>query len=241
MKRNFFTLIELLVVIAIIAILAAMLLPALNQARDRARAITCTNNLKSIGMTLYSYSNDYDDIFPTHYASEGTTTHYWGGNSVGQWTEFYRRVTSDNSLPDWVNYVPSRLICPAVNSFSNLFQAHVDDWPKFDGWVSLAFYGINTNRQTIASNGWKVHRFLKTFSSSSKILMSETNQPDAAVGKNKGSWCIYPALADPTRTSSRINYSHNNRVNVLYFDLHVATVNSAVLQGNTAAWSPYER
>ena len=85
-----FTLIELLIVIAIIAILAAMLLPALNQARERARATTCMNNLKQNGSAFTFYADDNRGFIPLAHGGSGASR---------QWIMWLRGQKSTNNSP----------------------------------------------------------------------------------------------------------------------------------------------
>ena len=108
MSKRSFTLIELLVVIAIIAILASMLLPALSNARDTAKRIVCTNNLKQQGTALMLYGSDSQDYLPYP-----ATNHGWGGallKYLGLTADEVRITRGYNSLA--FNTASSPFLCP---------------------------------------------------------------------------------------------------------------------------------
>jgi prepilin-type N-terminal cleavage/methylation domain-containing protein len=89
-----FTLIELLVVIAIIAILAALLLPALSKARDKAIRILCTSNLKQWGVAVTMYAGDNREAFPANPSSDGANGFAWMAKGLN--TNFYPQYLYPN-------------------------------------------------------------------------------------------------------------------------------------------------
>ena len=138
MKRNMFTLIELLVVISIIAILAGMLMPALAQARDKAKGSSCMNNLKQIATANIMYANDHAVLSPM---SQGSV--FWYGLRSGSMGSYSYDLTSGGFINSYVGERSLAMLCPVWQGLKNISDPTKSSTAGGYGYNQIVFTSTN--------------------------------------------------------------------------------------------------